>query len=145
MLQMNKYNCVCVGLPSAGSFTLGETYPCALPKSGPGIIVYDNQQKGFLFPGRISHQYFQLSIEHHEVPISELPDEKLFIVLARGKPAISEIRAYAHILHVDYISAKNALSNKRTFIAKGDYCYIEKLCGILDQYGVKYEREYEDK
>ena len=30
-------------------------------------------------------------------------------------------------------------------IAKGDYCYIEKLCGILDQYGVKYEREYEDK
>lgn len=142
---MNKYYCVCVGLPSAGSFTLGETYTCALPKSGPGIIVYDNHQEGFIFPDRISYQYFQFYIEHHEVPISELPDEKLFIVLVWEKPTISEIRAYAHILHVDYISAKSALSNKRTFIARGDYYYIEELCGILDQYGVKYEREYEGK
>ena len=141
---MNKYYCRCINLPPAGSFTIGETYSCAIPKAGLGIMVYDNNQEGFLLTGGVSESYFEFYVEHHEVPISELHDEKLFMVLAWGKPTVSEIRAYAQIRKVDYISAKKALSNQQTFIAKGDHSYIEELCGTLDQYGVKYVVGFED-
>lgn len=141
---MNEYYCFCVHSPPRGLFTVEKKYFCAIPEAKTGVLIYDDNQDAVIFENHESNLYFEFYIEHEELPIDEWPDEKLFIVLAWGKPNISEIRAYAHILKVDYISAKQALSSKRTFVAKGNYYYIEEICGILDQYGVKYEREFED-
>ena len=142
---MNEYYCFCVNLPPRGLFTANKKYLCAIPENKTGVLVYDDNQEAVLFENHESYYYFQFYIKHEEVPINDLPNENLYLVFAWGKPTIAEIRAYAHILKVDYLSAKQALSDKQTFIAKGDYNYIEKICGILDQYGVRYERRFEGK
>ena len=129
--------------PPRGLFAAGKKYPCAIPVDKAGVLVYDDNQEAVFFENHESNFYFRFYIIHEEVPIKDLPDEYLYLVLAWGKPTIAEIRAYAHILKVDYISAKQALSDKQTFIAKGDYKHIEKICETLDQYGVKYERRFE--
>lgn len=142
---MNEYYCFCVNPPPRGVFAANKKYPCAIPEKEIGILVYDDLQDAVFFENSESNRYFQFYVKHEEVPIYDLPDEKLFLVLTWGKPTVAEIRAYAHILKVNYISAKQALSNGQTFIAKGNYHYIEEICTILDQYGVKYERIFEDK
>lgn len=75
---------------------------------------------------------------HHDITIEEASDDHLFIVLASGKPNIRELKAYSHICKVSYTVAPKALTDKENFVATGNYYAIEKICKILDEYGVQY-------
>ena len=132
----NRLYCIFFNLPLKGKFTIGKEYTCEFTEKG--ILVYDDDMRTVNFENSESKQYFNLGIEHHDITIDEATDDSLFIVLAGEKPNIREIRAYSHICKVSYTAAKQALANKENFVATGNYYFIEKICRLLDEYGVQY-------
>ena len=132
----NRVCCIFFNLPLKGKFTIGKDYTCELAEKR--VLVYDDNMQAVNFDDSESKQYFDLYIEHHDITIDEAPDDSLFIVLTGSKPNIREIRAYSHICKVSYTVAQKALAGKENFVTKGNYYAIEKICRVLDEYGVQY-------
>lgn len=132
----NRLHCIFFNPPLKGEFTIRKDYTCKLTEKG--ILVYDDNMQPVNFESSESKQYFDLYMEHHDITIDEAPDDSIFIVLGGKKPNIREIRAYSYICKVSYTAAQKALADKENFLAKGNYYAIEKICQILDEYGVQY-------
>lgn len=131
----NRLYCIFFTPPLKGEFTIGKDYTCKFTEKE--ILVYDDNMQPVNFESCESRQYFGLYVEHHDITMEEAPDDHLFIVLAGGKPNIREIKAYSHIYKVSYTIAQKALTDKENFVATGNYYAIEKICKILDEYGVQ--------
>lgn len=135
--------CTCVGLPPNGHFTIGKTY--GFVNTEKFIEIMDNHEETIFLSENDFYLYFNQIGEAVTSVLHPMMYDKtiyhIYLVLEHDTCSLDEIKAYAKILHLNYVQAKYALTNKRNLLASGDACDIKEILYKLCRFQVHYEIE----
>lgn len=132
--------CSCFRLPPYGKFTVGTDYSFEYLIDAEKVM--DDSGEMITFPESIfkaCFDHFGEAITSYCPMAADHTTYCVYLTLRDSHPDFHEIKAYAKIMHVNYIQAKNALILKRNLLASGNAYEIKELLDKLSSFQVHYE------
>lgn len=108
--------------------------------------VTDDQEAAITFPEPVFLSCFENlgeAITSFSPILSDTTEYHIYLILNDAGCNLEEIKAYAKVMNVNYLQAKQVLTQKRNLIAAGSAYDILEILDRLTQFEVRYEIEPE--
>lgn len=136
--------CSCFQLPPYGKFTVGTQYSFEYLMDAEKVV--DDLGAIITFPEstfKACFDNFGEAITSYSPMVQDCTTYHIYLVICDSNPALKDIKAYAKIMHVNYLEAKKMLTHKRNLIASENAANTGEILRRLNQYQVHYEVEPE--
>lgn len=137
--------CRCMQIPDYGHFTVDKHYVFEFVIDAENIIDDDGQKI------TVPESVFQSCFENLGEAVSfsfgpMFTDQtiyRVYLILREQNPDLEEIKVYSRIMHVNYVQAKRALTEKRNLMSCANAYNTAEILKKISHYHVNCETEPE--